>query len=266
MGEAPQVRPGTPIDTESADYYDRSIFAKAGHRDFPEPGRQCLEYVSFPKDLSQAVDIDALFLSVKERMGLAGADEGELKNALKEYGVSLGMTQPDELQAAISYALRYGLPLSYHKAVLKGLAYMDELNIRSEGGSVRYIGAGQTFLFPVSPSEHNRLTTTIGLEGEWFVTRVRGIIFHRSIGATTLVAATTGLPTQPSSISAVTWTTEFSAVTGTVPVNIIFKGNVPVTQGEYILIRGELDRAIRGIRAVALVRGALGEMWSFNHG
>jgi len=142
------------------------------------------------------------------------------------------------------------------------LAPLEDFSNGSEPGAAKFINRAQSLLFPISPSEQNRLTSTIGLEGEWFVGRTRGIIFHKSIGTTGLAAVTTGLPTQQTSISAVTWTTEFSVIAGVMPIDVVFKGNVSLTQGEYILLRGELDRNIHGLRASSLVRGALGEMWT----
>jgi hypothetical protein len=254
--------PGTPIETELTDYYDRLIFVGDIHDDFPEPGHRSVEYVSYPKDLSQAVNVEALLLNVKEKMGLTGTDESEVKTALKEYAVTSGGSMLSDAAAAVSYALRYDLPISYHRAVLKGLAPLEDFDNGSEPGAAKFISRGQSLLFPISPSEQNRLTTTIGLEGEWFVGRTRGIIFHKSIGTTGLAAVTTGLPSQSTSISAVTWTTEFSVVAGVIPIDVMFKGNIPLTQGEYILLRGGLDRAIPGLRASSLVRGALGEMWT----
>jgi len=262
MTTGSSIVPGAPIETELADYYDRLIFVGDIHDDFPEPGHRSVEYISYPKDLTQAVNVEALLLSVREKMGLAGTDESEVKTALKEYAVTSGGSKLSESAVAVSYALRYGLPLLHYRAVLKGLAPVEDFDNGSEPGAARFISRGQSLLFPISPSEQNRLTTTIGLEGEWFVGRTRGIIFHKSIGTTSLAAVTTGLPSQSASISAVTWTTEFSAIAGAIPVDVVFKGNVPLTQGEYILLRGELDRAIPGLRASSLVRGALGEMWT----
>jgi len=257
--------PGTPVETETPDYYDRLIFVRAVHPDFPEQSRRCIEYISYPKDLSQAIDVEVLLTTVKENMGLSGAGEAQTKTALKEYAVSIGGSQLDESAAAVSYALRYGLAISHHKAVLKGLAQLDDFEKGTEPGSVKYVSAGQ-LLFPISLSEQNRLTTTIGLEGEWYVGRVRGVIYHRSIGATTLAAATTGLPIQSSSISAITWTTEFNAIVGAIPIDVMFKGDVSLTQVEYLLMKGELDRSIRGMRATSLVRGSIGEVWCLTHG
>ena len=254
--------PGAPIETELTDYYDRLILVNNIHDDFPEPGHRSVEYISYPKDLGQAIDFEALLLSVKEKMGLANTDEGEVKAALKEYAVTSGGSTLGDAAAAVSYAIRYDLPISHHRAVLKGLAPMEDFGKGSEPGAVKFINRGQSLLFPISPSEQNRLTTTIGLEGEWFVGRTRGIIFHKSIGTTGLAAVTTGLPSQQTSISAVTWTTEFSVIAGVIPIEVVFKGNVSLTQGEYILLRGELDRNIPGLRASSLVRGALGEMWT----
>jgi len=254
--------PGAPIETELTDYYDRLIFIGGVHEDFPELGRRTVEYVSYPSDLTQAVNVEALLLSVREKMGLTGTDETEVKTALKEYAITSGGSKLSDSAAAVSYALRYGLPILHHRAVFKGLASAEDFDNGSEPGAARFISRGQSLLFPISPSEQNRLTTTIGLEGEWFVGRTRGIIFHKSIGTTALTTVTTGLPSQSASISAVTWTTEFSAIAGVIPVDVIFKGNVSLTQGEYILLRGELDRAIPGLKASSLVRGALGEMWT----
>lgn len=262
MSEGSYPPPGAPVETELADYYDRVIFVREVHPDFPSPGQQCVEYVSYPKDVQQAVDVEALLLGVKDKMGLAAASDAEVRVALKEYAISAGGSKLDDASAAVSYALRYGLKMRYHRAVLKGLAQVEDFSKGSEPGSVRFESRGQSLLFPISQSEQNRLTTTIGLEGEWFVGRVRGIIFHRSIGTTALAAVTTGLPLQPTSISALTWTTEFSAVAGVMPIDVVFKGNISLTQGEYILMRGELDRTLPAMKASSLVRGSLGEMWS----
>jgi len=262
MAEGSPLVPGAPVETDLTDYYDRVIFIKDVHADFPNKEQQCVEYVSYPRDVQQAVDVEALLSGVKEKMGLAAVGDAEVKAALKEYAVSTGGSKLDDASAAISYALRYGLDIRHHKAVLKGLALAEDFGSGSEAGSIQFISRGQSMLFPISQSEQNRLTTTIGLEGEWYVGRVRGIIFHKSIGTSALAAVTTGLPLQPTSISALTWTTEFSTIAGVMPLDVIFKGNISLTQGEYILLRGELDRAVPAMRASCVVRGSLGEMWS----
>jgi len=262
MTEGSPPVPGAPVETELTDYYDRVIFVRDVHPDFPNKEQQCVEYVSYPRDVQQAADVEALLSGVKEKMGLAATGDAEVKAALKEYAISTGGSKLDGASAAISYALRYGLHIRHHRAVLKGLALAEDFGSGSEPGSVHFISRGQSMLFPISQSEQNRLTTTIGLEGEWYVGRVRGIIFHKSIGTSTLAAVTTGLPLQPTSISALTWTTEFSTIAGVMPVDVIFKGNISLTQGEYILLRGELDRTIPAMRASCIVRGSLGEMWS----
>ena len=243
----------------SAERSDRlTILVKSVHNDFPAAGVNSAELLVFPKEIDVVLDLDDLRQQIAAMIGLPSAEE-MIRQALRSEEQALGGLLPNFTLSMLSFAIRHGLGIPYKKSSLKVLVPVSQLQPNPASSLERLLPFRPE---PLVPSDYYQKILEIpGISGEWFVGTIRGVVSHVVSGLGEGVSPRTGLITQASS-PALSYTTAFLLQTGYTLVPSSIRLDIPLKDGEVILLRGWVEREQAKVRVSTILKISSLEMWS----
>lgn len=234
-----------------------TILVKAEHEDFPTKGQMAAELLILPGKLEEALDINALKGQVAELMEVEPVDE-QLRQLLRAEENNLGGILPNLMLSMVSFAIRHSLGLPYKRSSLKVIIPYSELKPNPSNNLERLLSFRPE---PLLPLDYKKVLDLPGISGEWFVGIVKGIVSHVITGIGEGISPRTGLTTQAGA-QASGLATAFLLETGYTLVPSSIRADVPLKDGDVVLLRGWVDREHMNLRVNTILRMSSLEMWS----
>jgi hypothetical protein len=234
-----------------------TIFVKAEHEDFPTRGQMAAELLILPGKLEDALDLNALRGQVAGFLEVEPADE-QLHQLLRAEETTMGGLLPNLTLSMASFAIRHSLGLPYKRSSLKVIIPSSELRPNPSNNLERLLAFRPE---PLLPLDYQKVLDLPGISGEWFVGVVKGIVSHVITGLGEGISPRTGLTTQ-AGVQTSGFVTAFLLETGYTLVPASIRADVPLKDGDVVLLRGWVDREHMNLRVNAILRMSSLEMWS----
>lgn len=234
-----------------------TIFVKAEHEDFPTRGQMTAELLILPDDIEEVLDINVLRRQVADLLEAEATDDN-IRQLLRAEEGTLGGFLPNLALSMTSFAIRHSIGLPYKRPSLKVVISSSELRPNPSNNLERLLPFRPE---PLLPLDYRKVLNLPGISGEWFVGVVRGIVSHVVSGLSEGISPRTGLTTR-TGLQASGSATAFLLETGYTLVPSSIRTDVPLRDGDVILLRGWVDREHMSLRVNTILKMSTLEMWS----
>jgi len=217
------------------------------------------ELVVTPQSLEEMCSVEALAGVVASHLGVEEAVNRVVTLAAEKLASMGGQLSREDVLPA--YAYHFGLAIPYTAPVFKKLMSLETFRAFPDNAFLGSLDLGRREL--IEEVDEPLLRTLPEIFGEWFSGRVRGVVSHAYGAGGSELSARTGLAA-PQQVSRAPEAEEtvFHIGFGETRVRVRIVANVPLRNGEPVLIRGWYDPQVNEVKTVALLKIDGFEQWA----